>query len=154
MLNQVTSDPAAQLRVTQMIGAALLMGVVIFAAIAAVISPMGQALEAVAYGLDPIALVAVLLTISVIPLSFFIPARMIDSARGASPAQRGRVFRTSKILAAALCEAPALLWCVGLLLSGNRWFLVPIAMIATLMALQIATRGAFESATGQRTGGN
>jgi len=150
MPNDTRVDPAADLRMTQTIVVALVLGVAIFAGVAAFVGPITTAFPPVALGLDVLALAAIGVTITSVPLSFFFAARMAASARAAPAAQRAQVFRASRVVGAALCEGPALFWCVAMLLVGNRWYLVPIALIATLMVFHFPTREAFQDATGER----
>ena len=142
------SDPAALLRSTQLIVGVLACGVVVFAGIAAVVSPVGDPPPPVALGLDGTALAAVVVTLSTLAASFTVPARIVEGARSAEPPQRLQAFRTGRVVGAALCEGPALLWCVALLLSGNRWYLAPVTLLVALMLLHLPTREGFEAATG------
>lgn len=149
-MNLPPDDSAAQLRSCQIIAVAMGVGVALFAAIAAFLGPLGQPMAALAYGLDPIALAAIFVSASSLPLLFLLPPRIVEGAKSGDPQRRIEAFRLSKILAAALCEGPAMLWCVALLLTGNTWFLVPIVLLLALMGTQIATRDSFEAATGLR----
>lgn len=85
--------------------------------------------------------------------AFALPPRLVEEARDRSVPQRLQTFRTSRIVGAALCEGPALLWCVAVLLSGNRWYLAPIALLIALLLLQFPTQDAFADATRQAARG-
>lgn len=146
------SDPAAALRSTQIVVGALAAGVLVFAGIAAVLGPLGDPPPPVALGLDGIALAAVVVTLGAVAASFTVPPRLVEGARGSPPEQSSQVFRTSRVLGAALCEGPALFWCVALLLSGNRWYLAPVALLVALLLLHLPTNDGFEAATGERAG--
>lgn len=150
MPNDTRTDPAAELRKTQTIVVALVLGVAIFAGVAAFAGPISTAFPPVALGLDVLALAAIGVTLTSVPLSFFFAARMGASARTAPAGRRGQVYCASRIVGAALCEGPALFWCVAMLLGGNRWYLVPIALIAALMAFHVPTRESYQDATGER----
>ncbi len=146
------AEPESQLRSLQMTVVALILGVVVFAAIAATLGPLGTPFEPLAAGLDPIAIVATLLTISCAAMSFVVPGRLVGAISSDDPARKLAAYRNGKIVAVALLEGPALLWCVALLLGGNRWFLAPIAVLLVLMAAHFPTREAVREATGLRAG--
>ncbi|MBL8863305.1 MAG: hypothetical protein JNK02_15015 [Planctomycetes bacterium] len=146
-------DDAQVLRSTQLLLAALAMGVLIFGGIALFVAPVQTPLAPVAFGLDPLALAAVLVTLTTAPLAFVLPPRLIEAARERDPAGRAQAFRASRVLAGALCEGPALLWGIALLLSGNAWFLAPLGSLALLILCLVPTRDAYESATGRRLSG-
>lgn len=141
-------DAASVHRQIRVIVHALCLGVAIFAGIAAYVGPLGTPPPAAAFGLDMIGLLAVVMTFSTAPLAFFLPGRILESARGGDFTKRAGALRTSRILGAALLEGPALLWCVGLLLTGQVLYLVPVAVLVFLMTLQAPTREGFERATG------
>jgi hypothetical protein len=143
-------DASAVLRSTQVIVAALASGVTLFAAVAAVLGPLGDPPAPVALGLDGIALAAAVVTLTTLPVAFFLPTRLVEEARDRPVPQRLQAFRTSRILGAALCEGPALFWCVAMLLAGNRWFLAPIALLVALLLLHLPSGEGFENATGTR----
>jgi hypothetical protein len=144
------ADASAVLRSTQIIVGALASGVTLFAAVAAAVGPLGDPPTPVALGLDAIALAALVVTLTTVPVAFFLPARLVEEARDRPIPQRLQAFRTSRILGAALTEGPALLWCVAMLLSGNRWFLAPIALLIALLLLHLPSAEGFENATGTR----
>lgn len=144
-----TPDAAAQLRSTQVVVVSLAVGVAIFAAIAAAVGPIDAPMPRVG-GFDALLVTALVVTITTVPLAFFLPARLVEAARGLDPARRIGAFRASRIVAAAMCEAAALLWCVALLVSGTLLYLAPIAVIVAVTFLQVPTREALESATGER----
>lgn len=146
------ADPARALRSLQITIAALMLGVVAFAAIAAVVGPIGTPLEPIVAGLDPIAVTAALVTISCAAMSFIVPARLVGAMPSDDPARKLAAFRASRIVAVALLEGPALLWAVALLLGGNTWFLAPIAVLVVLMAAHFPTREALQESTGLRAG--
>ncbi len=150
MPNPGSPDPAAQLRSTQTVIAALALGVLVFAGVAAYRGPVTAALPPLVLGLDGFTLSAIVVSITTVPLSFFLPARMVEAERGADAARRVLVFRTSRVVAGALCEGAALLWCVSVLLSGNLWHLAPVALIVAAMLLHLPTRESFQDATGER----
>lgn len=141
-------DPSAQLRSTQIVIAALALGVLLFAGIAAYLAPIGTPIEI--RGKDLLAIVAVVVTLQVLPLSFLVRAKLVKSAQEHEPGRRMAAFRASRIVAAALCEAGALLWCVALLFSGNLLYLAPVAVVVAVMFLHVPTRESFEDATGER----
>ncbi|MBK8178806.1 MAG: hypothetical protein IPK67_07915 [Planctomycetes bacterium] len=150
----LTNDPSLALRGTQVIVLALAGGVVLFATVAAVVGPMSHPMEPVAFGLDPIALLAVFLSFTAVAASFFVPGRVVEAAREGTPDARANAFRSSRIIGAAMLEGPALLWSVALLLSGHRLYFIPVAILVALIGLQVPTREAFESATGLRIRGD
>lgn len=143
-------EPAGQLRALQIIVVALAWGVCMFAAVAYFVGPVSEPLPTIALGFDVLALVAIASTITMVPMAFLIPGHFIEASRRHATEKRIAVFRSSRILAAALIEGPALLWCVALLLTGTWWYLAPIVMLVGLLAMQIPTRGSFEDATGAR----
>lgn len=142
--------PEAQLRSTQVAIIALTLGVAIFAPVAAVLAPQGKPFPPVLFGLDALALAAIGLTITMSFAAFFVPGRMVDSTRELDADRRVHAFCASRVVAAALCEGPALLWCVALLLSGTWWYLAPITLLVGLLVLQIPTRDSFTEGTGVR----
>jgi hypothetical protein len=150
MPQPTTFDPAVQLRLTQTIVVALAAGVVVFAVVAAFLGPISEPFPPIVMGLDPIALAAIACTVSVVFVLFIVPQRRVDSVRDGEPDQRVHMFRASRLVAAALCEGPALFWGVALLLSGTWWYLVPIGMLTGLLVMQVPTRDSFERATGVR----
>lgn len=150
MTSTPPADFAAELRSTQVVVVALVLGVAAFAAVALLVGPVASPLPEIVLGLDPIALTAILVSVTTVPLSFFLSARIVAAAQGLAPAQRVRAFRSARIVGAALCESAALLWCVALLVSGAFWFLAPIGVLAAVMGLHIPTAEAFGDATGQR----
>ncbi len=141
---------ASHLRSVQILVAALALGIVIFAGIAFQVAPIGDPMPPVVMGLDVLALAALAATITMVPMAFFLPGHFVGAASEADEDQRIAVFRTSRVTGAALVEGPALLWCVGLLLSGTTWYLAPIALLVGLLVIKIPTRDAFENATGVR----
>ncbi len=141
-------DPSAQLRSTQIVIAALALGVVIFAGVAAYVGPIGTPIEV--GGKDLLAIVAVVVTLQALPLSFVVRAKLVKAAQEHEPARRIAAFRASRIVAAALCEAGGLLWCVALLFSGNILYLGAVAVVVAVMFLHVPTRESFEEATGER----
>jgi hypothetical protein len=154
MSNSTANESAALLRSTQIIVVALILGVVTFAVVAAVIGPFGQAFPPIALGLDAIELTAIAVSISMAAASFVVPPKILESARERSDLSRAEAFRTSRLIASAMCEGPALLWCVALLLSGKWWYLGPIALLIGLLVLHIPSRDAYETATGERVRGS
>lgn len=145
-----TPTPEAQLRSTQVAIIALTLGVAIFAPVAGFLAPQGEPFPPVLWGLDALALTAITLTVTMSFAAFFVPGRMVDTMRGLSPDRRVHAFCASRVVAAALCEGPALLWCVALLLSGTWWYLAPITLLVGLLVLQIPTHDSFEAGTGVR----
>ncbi len=154
MSTMSSPDPAGQLRSMQIVVAALALGVLTFGAVAYFVGPVSTPMPPVAMGFDVLALVAIASTLTMVPMAFVIPGHFIEASRDQETGRRIAVFRSSRIMAAALIEGPALLWCVALLLTGTWWFLAPIAMLVGLLAMQIPTRGSFEDATGSRIGGS
>jgi hypothetical protein len=146
------SDPAAQLRSMQVVHGALMAGVAVFVGVAVAAGPVGAPLPAVVAGLDPVALAATVASVTCAALSFVLPGRLLDAVPARDVERRVGAYRTGRLLAAALCEAPALLWGVDVLLSGNRWHLGGLAGLLVLMALHAPTRASFRDATGLRLG--
>lgn len=146
-----TDGTAAQLGTTRTILYALAGGVVLFAAVALYVGPVGNLKPMpIVMGLDPLVITAIVMTIGGVGMSYVLPGRIVDVAREASPAQRVSTFRASRIVAGALCEGPALFWGVLTLLTGERWCVAPMFVLAALIAMHAPTRESFESATGQR----
>jgi len=143
-------DAGRALRQMQMIAVALILGLIVFAAIAAFAGPIGTPLEPIVAGLDPLAMTAALVTISCAAMSFFVPPRLVGAIASDTPEHKVAAFRSGRIVALALCEGPAVLWAVATLLSGNRWFLAPIAVLVALMVFHFPTSSALHDATGQR----
>ena len=143
-------DLARELRTAQTIAVALMLGVAVFAGIAAYVAPMGGGLEPIVAGMDPIALTAAFVTVTSALMSFVVPARLVGSITTEDPARRVAAWRGGRIVALALLEGPALLWGVALLLSANRWYLLPIVMLLALMAVHFPTQDSLRSAVGAR----
>jgi hypothetical protein len=150
MSNSTAAEPVASLRSTQILVVALILGVVTFAAVAAFMGPVGQPFPPVVSGLDAIESAAIAVSIGMAAASFVIPAKILEVARERSDHPRAEAFRTSRLIAGAMCEGPALLWCVALLLTGKWWYLAPIALLIGLLVLHIPSRDAYEAATGER----
>jgi predicted small integral membrane protein len=150
------SDPSAEqiLQQARTVHVALIAGIVVFAGVAAFVGPIAPGLKSIAYGLDPVALAALLVLGATIPASMFLPPRIVDAARQRELSARRAAFSSSRIVPAAMLEGAALLWCVAILLSGNLWFLLPVAGLVSLMAVGIPTREGYESATGERIPGD
>ncbi|MCY2960902.1 MAG: hypothetical protein NTY35_12125 [Planctomycetota bacterium] len=141
-------DPSAQLRSTQIVIAALALGVLIFAGVAVYVAPVGAPIEV--RGKDVLAIVAVCVTLQALPLSFLVRAKLVKAALEHEPAPRIAAFRASRIAAAAMCEAAGLLWCVALLFSGSALYLGGAVVVVAVMFLHVPTRESFEEATGER----
>ncbi len=150
MSEPTSLDSAAQLRNIQIVLVALALGVALFAGVAAFVGPVASEFRPEFHGKDVLAIVAVCVSLQAIPLSFLIPAKWVKGARDRDPETRRRNFRGGRIVAGAVCEAAALLWCVALLLTGNLWYLPPIAVLVALIVWHIPSRDSFEEATGQR----
>ena len=152
--NSTAVDPSVALRSTQILVVALTLGVALFAVVAAVMGPIGRPLPPVVLGLDAIELVAIALSIGMVATAFLLPPRLVESMRPHGQEKRVQMFRVSRVLAAAMCEGPAILWCVALLLAGKWWYLAPIALLIGILVLQIPSRDSFEAATGERVPGS
>jgi hypothetical protein len=152
MLATSRADPAAHVRDAQIASAALAGGVVLLALIAAALGPLGAPLEPIAGGLDAVALAAAALTLLGGAASFVLPKLAFPLTAADPEPKRLAAFRAQRLLAAALCEGPALLWCVALLLGGNRWYLLAIGALLALMAYHFPTREALHDDTGLRAG--
>lgn len=143
--------PSDTLRSTRLVLIALAAGVVLFALVAAYVGGWLIAFDTPRFnGHDVLAIVAVCMTIQAIPLSFFLPAKLVAAARDRDTAARIHAFRTSRIVAAAFVEGAALLWCVALLFTGNLLYVIPIAVLVALLVWHVPSRESFEAATGVR----
>jgi len=152
-MSSTPSGPEAAFRANRWILWALAGGVVLFASVVSVIEPIGVDFEPVLLGLDVLGIVALVVTVQALVLSYFLPPRMVAAAKDGDTTKRVAIYGTSRIVAGALCEGPALLGCVAMLLSGNRWYLAPIALLVVAIVQHAPTRDSFEEATGVRLTG-
>ena len=125
----------------------------LFATVVSVIEPVGLDFEPVFLGLDVLGIVALVVTVQALVLSYFLRPRMVAAAKDGDRTKRVAIYGASRIVAGALCEGPALLGCVAMLLSGNRWYLAPIALLVVPIVQHAPTRDGFEDATGVRLTG-
>jgi hypothetical protein len=101
-------------------------------------------------GPDPVALGFGVLSLLCVSLSFALPARLVANVPREEPERRLSTWLTGRILAAALCEGPALLWGVLLLLRGDAWLAAPLAALIVVFTLHTPTAGALRNATDLR----
>lgn len=83
-------------------------------------------------------------------LSFWLPNRMMASKESAHAAERLAAYRQGKTTAAALCQGPALMWGVLILLSGNIWYALPMAICITALMTRFPTMMELEALFGKR----
>jgi len=145
-------SPESAFRANRRILWAFAGGVVLFAAVASVVDVRVD-LEPVFLGLDVLALAAIVVTAQSLAMSFIVPPRMVEAAKNGDAEKRVAIYGASRLVAGALCEGPALLWCVALLLGGEHWYLVPIALLVVAIVQHAPTREGFHEATGVRLTG-
>lgn len=83
-------------------------------------------------------------------LSFWLPSRMLQNKEEAPIHEKLTAYRTAKTLTGALCETAALMWGVLLLLSGNFWYALPMALCLTFLLTRFPTMMELEAWLGKR----
>lgn len=140
-------------RTAVVIWAALVGGVAIFTGVALLV-PLGRPVEPELGAV--ILLVALGMAVLSVGLSFWIPRRMRPSGAVVGPDQ---LALTRTVIAAALCEGPALFALVGLMISRDPSLLLPYALSLGALLLHFPSAARWErlgrggGETGPRSGG-
>ncbi|MBU3729350.1 MAG: hypothetical protein FGM37_08915 [Phycisphaerales bacterium] len=133
-------------RVTAIVFGALMMGVVTFAAVAAVVVSTGAMKPAVTApanpdaqaGLGPVqvlAIVAVLAVLSAVPMAFVMRARTLANASTPATAR----WNTAHIIAGAILEGAGLMCCAFALVTGHLEFLAGAGLMLAAMGVLFPT---------------
>ena len=153
---------SARLRVTQIIAASLIAGVVIFLAVVLFLVHVQNParVNAPAGNLPLLSLIAVVMLATLAPMSLILP-RFLNQAslgqllagtwkppEGANPATFGTVtdklmsiYQTTLIIRLAMLEAAAFMGVLAYLQEAQPWVLGLVAAALALMALSCPTRG-------------
>jgi hypothetical protein len=133
-------------KVTAVVFGALMMGVVTFAAVAAVMVSTGAMKPAITPPADPaaqaglapfqvMAIVAALVVLSAIPLAFVLRARTLANASTPVTAR----WNTAHIIAGAILEGAGLMCCVFALVTGHLAFLAGAGLMLAAMGVLFPT---------------
>ena len=133
-------------KVTAIIFGALMMGVMSFAAVVAVLVSTGTVKPSIAPPADAgvqaglpllqlMAIIAVMATLSALPLSFVLRAKVL--ARAATPATAR--WHQAHIIAGAVLEGAGLLCCVFALVTGHLAFLAGAGLMLAAMGVLFPT---------------
>lgn len=147
------SQPAGpDLRSAQILYSALMIGLMMFALVAAFVGPV--AVDTAAEGRQP--LEGILMWVAA-GLSILVaaPSAAAASLLFGSEERRARMQRAdrvrrwvgAKIFGAALAEGPGLLWCLLTLMSGSRIYLLGAAFSILILALSFPRSHEFEAIT-------
>ena len=143
-------DAESSLKVTRLIFAAMIFGVVSFAVVIMIVGEGIHGGESPQLG-QPLAIIAGALTV-LIALPAGIIARKVkfgdsEAVADQPPERRLQSYLAAKILTAALIEAPALLWLVGALLDPSPVFTIGAGVCILLLLFRFPTRHELENLT-------